>query len=184
VDQYEINAIAIAVATSLETAIQPVVDGLDTLSNEVGDISRCMDEVAGDKMISICVDLESMSLSLSGIEAKLDGITTSTVKAAATLERIETLLEKMLLLDGIRHQHRTEPHLPPDVFRVPYQGDKSMELSASELALHHGYRYFVYLPEGEATPQSAGKLIRGLHQPEGFAFDAHRLYQSLKAKRP
>jgi hypothetical protein len=142
VDQHEQNAIAIGVAASLETAIRLVVDQLETLTNEVCDVSHHMNDVAFDKMITICVDLDSMCLSLNGIEYKLermdrtlDDIKTSTAKAAATLERIETLLEKMLLMDGIRHQHRTEPHLPPDVFRVPYQGDKSADKP------RHNYRY-------------------------------------------
>jgi hypothetical protein len=83
-------------------------------------------------------------------------------------------------------KHLTEAHLLPDIFRVPYQGDEytATIFSASAMALHHGYRYFVFLPKGDATQQSTGLLIRGLHRPEGFAFDAHRLYQSLKAKRP
>jgi hypothetical protein len=115
-------------------------------------------------------------------EASLDKTSQAeTSQVAASLERIETLLEKMVLLDGNRHEHHNDTHLPPDVFRVPYQGDKytGTILSASEMALQHGYRYFVLLPQKEATQQSTGLLIRGMHKPEGCAFDAHRLQQTL-----
>ena len=101
------------------------------------------------------------------------------------LERIEALLEKMVLLDDNRHEHHTDTPLPGDVFRVSGQGNEytSAIRNASELALHHGYSYFVFLPEGDATQQSTGKLIRGMHTPEGCAFDARRLQQALQAKK-